>query len=50
MIVLGKSGAKIKEIGKQARYEMTHLLGKKVSLYLFVKVREDWIEKEFGRI
>lgn len=50
MIVLGKAGSKIKEIGKQARFEMSKLIGKKVSLYLFVKVREDWIEKDFGRI
>ena len=47
-IVLGKGGAKIKEIGRRARGQIGHLLGKKVHLFLHVKVREDWIEKDFG--
>ena len=43
-IVLGAKGAMIKKIGESARKEMTKQLGKKVNLFLFVKVRENWIE------
>ncbi len=46
-IVLGKGGQKIKTIGMQARYEIEQLLEKRVKLYLHVKVREDWIERDF---
>ncbi len=41
-IVLGKAGRTIKDIGAQSRYEMQEWLGKKVHLFLFVKVREKW--------
>lgn len=47
-IALGKGGTKIKEIGQRARHQMSHLIGKKVSLYLYIKVRENWIEKDFS--
>lgn len=43
-IVLGKGGARIKEIGARARAELIKLLGVKVHLYLHVKVRPDWEE------
>ncbi|HEY0624442.1 GTPase Era [Sphingomonas sp.] len=43
-IVLGKGGAKIKQIGAAARAELIKLLGVKVHLYLHVKVRPDWEE------
>lgn len=43
-IVLGKGGARIKEIGAKARAELIKLLGVKVHLYLHVKVRPDWEE------
>ena len=43
-IILGKNGQMIKKIGQAARLEMTKQLGKKVNLFLFVKVRENWIE------
>ncbi|WP_423605827.1 GTPase Era [Sphingomonas sp. MS122] len=43
-IVLGKGGAKIKQIGANARAELIKLLGVKVHLYLHVKVRPDWEE------
>lgn len=43
-IVLGKGGARIKQIGATARAELTRLLGVKVHLYLHVKVRPDWEE------
>jgi len=42
-IVIGKGGQTIKEIGKAARAEISQLLGgRKVHLFLFVKVRENW--------
>lgn len=41
-IVLGKGGAKIKRIGELARKELEGLLGQRVHLFLFVKVRQKW--------
>lgn len=41
-IIIGKGGAKLKQIGTQARMDIEKLLGKKVYLQLFVKVVEDW--------
>ena len=41
-IVLGKGGARIKEIGTAAREELSELLGRKVHLFLHVKATENW--------
>jgi GTPase len=41
-IVLGKGGQAIKEIGRLAREELQAMLERKVHLFLFVKVRENW--------
>lgn len=41
-IVLGKGGQTIKSIGAQARKELSEIVGAKVHLFLFVKVREGW--------
>ena len=41
-IVLGKGGARIKEIGARARAELSGIMGKPVHLYLHVKVRLGW--------
>jgi GTPase len=41
-IIIGKQGARIKDIGTKARVDIEKLLGKKVFLKLFVKVVEDW--------
>jgi GTPase len=43
-IVLGKGGARIREIGAAAREELSALLGRKVHLFLHVKVKPDWEE------
>jgi GTPase len=43
-IVLGKGGARIKQIGATARAELEQLLGRKVHLFLHVKVKPDWEE------
>lgn len=45
-IIIGKQGAKIKEIGTLARKDMEALLGKRVYLELFVKVVKKWRDKE----
>ena len=41
-IIIGKGGKMIKRIGTSARINIERLLGCKVYLELFVKVREDW--------
>lgn len=41
-IVIGKGGSMLREIGRRARQEIEAMLGRKVFLELFVKVREDW--------
>lgn len=41
-IILGEKGAKIKLIGIKAREEMAVILNKKVNLFLYVKVKENW--------
>ncbi|WP_324749740.1 GTPase Era [Sphingomonas sp. LY54] len=43
-IVLGKGGSMIKEIGAAARKELGEQLGRKVHLFLHVKVKPDWEE------
>jgi GTPase len=43
-IVLGKGGVRLKEIGSRARAELGELLGRKVHLFLHVKVKPDWEE------
>ena len=45
-IVIGKGAARLKEIGTQARHEIEHLLGHRCHLELFVKVEEQWRNKE----
>lgn len=41
-IIIGKQGARIRDIGTAAREDIEKLLEKKVFLKLFVKVVEDW--------
>jgi len=43
-IVLGEGGKRIKTIGARARAELEHMLERRVHLFLFVKVRQNWIE------
>jgi GTP-binding protein Era len=43
-IVLGKGGAKIKQIGARARHELTAMLERPVHLFLHVKVSERWAD------
>lgn len=46
-IIIGKQGAMIKEIGSKARYDMERLLGSKVYLTLWVKVKKNWRDSQF---
>lgn len=41
-IIIGKSGAMLKEIGTEARKDIEHLLNKQVYLELYVKTVKDW--------
>lgn len=43
-IILGKGGQTIKTIGQLAREELEEMLGCRVHLFLFVKVREGWMD------
>ena len=43
IIVLGKGGQMIKKIGQAARRELEEMLEDRIHLFLFVKVRENWI-------
>jgi len=47
-IIIGKQGAKLKGIGKSARIEIEGLLGTKVFLELWVKVKENWRDSDFA--
>lgn len=43
-IVLGKNGSMIKKVGEQSRKDLTRLFDTPVHLFLFVKVKENWVE------
>src|SRR5690625_841145 len=46
-IIIGKGGQMLKNIGQKAREDIERLLGSKVFLELWVKVRRDWRNKPF---
>ena len=45
-IIIGKNGRKLKGVGKSSREEMERLLGSKVFLELWVKVRSNWRDSD----
>src|SRR5690349_24991033 len=45
-IIIGKGASRLKDVGIRARREIEALLGHRVHLELFVKVEEDWRNKE----
>lgn len=47
-IIIGKEGKKLKGIGKSARLEIEALLGTKVFLEIWVKVKENWRDSDFA--
>ena len=42
-IILGKKGSLLKQVGSEARKDITEISGMKTSLYLHVKVKKDWM-------
>ncbi len=44
VIIIGRNGSMIKKIGQSARQELENLLEERIHLFLFVKVRENWID------
>ena len=47
-IIIGAQGKKLKGIGKAARLEIEPLIGSKVFLELWVKVKENWRESDIA--
>jgi GTP-binding protein Era len=45
-IVIGKGGRVLKEVGQQARQDIEDLIGNKVNLKLWVKIKEGWADDE----
>lgn len=45
-IIIGKQGRKLKGVGKSAREELELIFGMKVYLQLWVKVKENWRDRE----
>ena len=45
-IIIGKGGEMLKEIGSRARTDIERILGSKVFLELWVKVSENWTDRE----
>ncbi|MBP6053470.1 MAG: GTPase Era [Pseudomonadales bacterium] len=45
-IVIGRGGERLKQVGVEARHDMERLLGSKVMLKLWVKVRSGWADDE----
>ncbi len=45
-IIIGKGGSMLKKIGTNARYELEQMMGEKVVLKLWVKVKKDWRDSD----
>lgn len=45
-IIIGKNGGMLKKIGSEARTDLEKLVGGKVNLKLWVKVRKDWRDSD----
>lgn len=45
-IIIGKNGSMLKKIGTYARKELEGMLGTKVNLKIWVKVKEDWLNND----
>ena len=43
-IILGKGGQQIKKVGEDSRKELESLFERRVHLFLFVKVRDNWVD------
>ncbi|QLY33246.1 GTPase Era [Nocardia huaxiensis] len=51
-IIIGKAGARLKEVGTNARKQIEHILGVRIYLHLHVKVAKDWQRdpKQLGKL
>ncbi|NMN94637.1 GTPase Era [Antrihabitans stalactiti] len=51
-IIIGKGGARLREVGTAARHQIERLLGTKIYLELHVKIAKDWQRdpKQLGRL
>ena len=45
-IIIGKNGNMLKKIGMYARQDLERMIGTKINLKTWVKVNEDWQEKD----
>lgn len=45
-IIIGKQGSMLKKIGSAARYEIEAMMGTRVNLQLWVKVRKEWRDSD----
>lgn len=46
-IIIGKQGQMIKDIGSKARYDIERLLGSRIYLNLWVKIKKNWRDSDF---
>ncbi|HAN09469.1 MAG TPA: GTPase Era [Clostridiales bacterium] len=46
-IIIGKDGIMLKKIGMYARQDMERILGSKIYLELWIKIKDNWRENEF---
>ena len=46
MIIIGKNGENIKKIGKLSREELSQIFGKKIHLFLFIRVKKNWTSND----
>ena len=46
-IIIGKQGSMLKKIGTNARLQIEALLGYRINLQLFVKIKKDWRDSDF---
>lgn len=46
-IIIGKKGTMLKKIGTRARIDIENMLGVKVNLQLWVKIKEDWRNNDY---
>lgn len=51
-IIIGKGGARLKEVGTNARKQIEHILGTRIYLHLHVKIAKDWQRdpKQLGKL
>ncbi len=46
-MIIGKQGAMLKKIATRARYDIENLLGSRVNLKIWVRVKKDWRDSDF---